>query len=281
MLNAVPVDPAVEDRVRELEIPFNKWGIDPYGIEQQELGRFFSALQFFYRNYFDVHVHGIENLPARGRAMIVGNHSGGVAIDATMIISASFFEREPPRLAQGMVDKFLGKIPGASQVASRVGQFAGLPEHAARFLEDERLLMVFPEGARGTAKLAKDAHTLVHFGSGFIRLALETRTPIVPVAFLGGGKAIPTVMNLSRLGKLIGVPYLPVTPYGLPVPLPARFDLLFGEPMRFEGTGNEDDSAIRDMVESVRGRIGDLIGRGEQLRDGAIDESALSFGGTR
>lgn len=278
LLSAVSVDPAVEARVRSLELPFNAWGIDPYGIEIKELSRFFSALQFFYRRYFSVDVFGAENVPASGRAMIVGNHSGGVAIDAGMVIASCFFELSPPRLAQGMVDKFLGSLPGASQVATRVGQFAGLPEHAERFLEDERLLMVFPEGARGTAKLAKDAHTLVRFGTGFVRLALKTGAPIVPCAFLGAGRAVPTVMNLSRLGRLVGVPYLPVTPYILPVPLPAHFQLIYGEPIVLKGTGNENDDDIIDYVGVVKDRIADLIAEGEKLRAGKIDGSQLRLG---
>ncbi len=282
LLSAVPVDPSVEARVRALELPFNEWGIDPYGIDRQELARFFSALQYFYRRYFRVQVYGTHNVPPAGRAMIVGNHSGGVAIDAAMVLASCFFELAPPRLAQGMADKFLGKLPGASQVSTRVGQFAGLPEHAERFLRDERLLMVFPEGTRGTRKLAKDAHTLVRFGTGFVRLALKTGAPIVPCAFLGGGEAIPTVANFSALGKLLGVPYFPVTPYGLPIPRRATFQLIYGEPITLRGTGNEDDETIAGHVAAVRDRIGDLLAQGERLRAGEIgaDDLVLSGGTT-
>ncbi|MEM6954228.1 MAG: lysophospholipid acyltransferase family protein [Myxococcota bacterium] len=266
LLSAVPIDPAVEARVRSLDLGFNEWGIDRYGIEQRELARFFSALRFLYRRYFSVEVLGVENVPKTDGAMIVGNHSGGIAIDATMVIASCFFDLSPPRLAQGMVDKFLGRLPGAAQVATRCGQFAGLPEHAERFLRDGRLLMVFPEGARGTAKLAKDAHSLVRFGTGFARLALKTGVPIVPCAFLGAGEAMPTVRNLSTLGKMLGVPYIPVTRYLLPVPRPAKLTLVYGEPMRLEGTSNEGDHAVGQQVQRVRDRIAALIAQGESHR---------------
>lgn len=279
LLSAVPVDPTVEARVRALELPFNDWGIDPYGIEQAELSRFFSALSFFYNKYFDVSVCGKENIPAAGPGMVVGNHSGGIAIDAGMVIASCFFELSPPRLAQGMVDKFLGRMPGAAQVAPRVGQFPGIPEHAERFLQDDRLLMVFPEGHRGTAKLAKDAHSLVRFGTGFVRLALKTKVPIIPVAFLGAGDAMPTVANLSGLGKLLGVPYIPLTKYLVPLPRPARFHLIYGEPIVFDGNGNEDDATIARYVEKVRSRIAHLISEGERLRAGEISEEQLKLGG--
>jgi 1-acyl-sn-glycerol-3-phosphate acyltransferase len=96
-------------------------------------------------------------------------------------------EMDPARLGQGMAEKFLNMLPFASEWSSRCGQFTGLPEHAERLLNDERLLMVFPEGARGTAKLYWERYSLVGFGTGFIRLALATHTPVIPFAFIGGG----------------------------------------------------------------------------------------------
>ena len=115
--------------------------------------RFFTAARFLYRDYFRVRTMGIENVPARGRAMLVGNHSGGIALDALIVLTALFLEKEPPRLAQAMADKFLGRTPVVSRLLNRLGQFTGLPEHVTRMLDDERLILVFPEGARGTAKL--------------------------------------------------------------------------------------------------------------------------------
>lgn len=273
------VDPEVLDRLEHLDLPFNRYGIDPYGVDKKELGRFFTALKFFYRRYFKVQVYGQEHVPRDGAAMMVGNHSGGMAIDGAMVVASCFFEMEQPRLAQGMADKFISKLPGASQISARCGQFPGLPEHAERLLGDNRLLMVFPEGARGTAKLARDAHTLVRFGSGFVRLALRTGAPIVPLAFLGGGDAMPTVANLYRLGKLVGMPYVPLTRYILPVPKPTTFQLLYSAPMHFEGDGNEDDTTIAGYVEAVRQRIGWLLEQGQALRDGYLSPEELELGG--
>src|SRR5207342_332637 len=122
-----------------------------YGISKTELTRWFSILGWLYKNYFTVQVHGIEHVPPRGRAMLVGNHSGGVALDGAMVLASMLLEMDPPRLAQGMAEKFLNMVPFASQYTSRTGQFTGLPEHAERLLNDDRMLMVFPEGARGTA----------------------------------------------------------------------------------------------------------------------------------
>lgn len=269
---------SVRERVEALELPFNRYDVDPYGVSKRDLGLFFTGLERAYREYFHVEVYGKENVPARGRAMLVGNHSGGVAVDAAMVLASCFFELDPPRLAQGMVEKFIHKIPGAAQIFSRAGQLTGLPAHAKRLLEEDRLLMVFPEGARGTAKLARDADSLVAFGSGFMRLALAARAPIVPFAFLGGGDALPTVANLYALGKVFGVPYVPVTRYLLPIPKPTTFQLFYGTPMRFEGDGTEPDEIVLGYVEQVRGRIAWLIEQGRKLRNGEMVADDLELG---
>ncbi len=252
----------ISARVDRLELPFDPRGVDDYGVSRWHLTVAFRIASFFYRSYFSVKCTGLENIPAHGRAMLVGNHSGGVALDAAIVIASCFFELEPPRLAQGMAEKFINRLPVASTWAARCGQLTGLPEHAQRLLESNRLLLVFPEGARGTAKLWKDRHSLVEFGTGFLRLALRTKSPIIPFAFLGGGDAIPTVVNLFKLGKLVGVPYLPVTPWVLPLPRPVSLAVHYGEPLRFEGTGDEDDDTILRQVTQVKERIAALMERG-------------------
>jgi 1-acyl-sn-glycerol-3-phosphate acyltransferase len=257
-----PMD--VTERLERLELPFNDYGLDPYGISRERLGAMFTILGTLYHHYFRCKVFGAENIPKNTRAMLVGNHSGGYAIDGMMVIASCFFALEPPRLAQGMVEKFLTSLPFASEWTSKCGQFTGLPEHAIRLLEEDRLLMVFPEGARGTAKLYQERYSLVRFGTGFMRLALKTKTPIIPLAFLGGGEAIPTVTNLVKVGRMLGAPYIPVTPYLLPVPLPVKVEIHYDEPMLLTGTGEEDDSVILEKVNDVKTRISRLIEEGRK-----------------
>lgn len=270
----------VEERIERLEIPWSAFGVDPYGVSKKHLAFGFSVMEILYKHYFGVTVTGAEHVPARGRAMLVGNHSGGVAIDGAMVISSMFFAKDPPRLAQGMVEKFMNRVPFMSLLSNRTGQFTGLPEHAVRLLEDDRLLMVFPEGAKGTAKLYKDRYSLVRFGTGFVRLAMRTRAPIVPFAFLGGGAAFPTVWNAVALGKLVGAPYVPVTPYLLPVPLPVKLEVEYGEPMMFSGSGTESDDVVSGYVEQVRTKIASMIEAGRQRRqkDAVATLNAFSRG---
>jgi 1-acyl-sn-glycerol-3-phosphate acyltransferase len=265
---ALRISREVRERIDRLELPFNALGVDPYGISKPHLRIAMTAFAAAYRHYFSAETRGIEHVPARGRAILVSNHSGGIAIDGAMIVASCFLEMEPPRLAQAMAEKFLGRMPFTSEWTSRCGHLTGLPENAERLLEDDRLLVVFPEGARGTAKLYRDRYSLVDFGSGFVRLALKTKAPIVPLAVFGGGEAFPTVANAYRLGRLVGVPYLPIVAYGVPVPLPAKIEIHYGPPLRFTGTGNEDDAVVWGYVDRVKEIIGGMLSEGARIRRG-------------
>ncbi|MGA2451092.1 MAG: lysophospholipid acyltransferase family protein [Polyangiaceae bacterium] len=267
----------IHDQVREaidsLEIPFGELGIDAYGTSKNHLRTALTALGFLYRHYFTVETRGIEHVPARGRAMLVGNHSGGIAIDAAMIIAACALEMSPPRLAQTMTDRFLARMPLLGTWTSRMGQLTGLPQHAERLLADERLVLVFPEGTRGTAKLYRERHSLVDFGTGFMRLALRTQTPIIPVAVLGGSEAFPTVRNSYSLGRYLGVPYIPLVAYGLPVPFPAKIEIQFGAPIRPSADSHDDNSVIRAHVDEVKAAIAQMVQAGARRRRGVVPDA--------
>ncbi|HTV19427.1 MAG TPA: lysophospholipid acyltransferase family protein [Polyangiaceae bacterium] len=256
----------VAARVARLDLSFNEHGFDRFGVSKGTIAAGMPVMGWLYRHYFRVRCHGIEHIPPRGRVILVGNHSGGYAIDAGMVIAACFFELEPPRLAHGMADRFINRLPFLSQLANRSGQITGLPQHARQLLADDRVLLVFPEGARGTSKLFWNRYTLGPFGTGFVRLARSTGSPVVPFAYLGGGEAVPTIANLPFLGKLFGVPYIPVTPYVLPLPLPVSSELRFGAPLRFYGTGDESQQVIQRDVDEVKDVIAGLIAEGRESR---------------
>jgi 1-acyl-sn-glycerol-3-phosphate acyltransferase len=258
------VSKEVRERVDQLELPFNKHGLDPFGLSKDSLATFYTFLGRMYRGYFKVRTVGIEHVPVRGRALLIGNHSGSLPADGGMVLASIFFEMNPPRHMHGMVEKFAQYWPFVSTFFMRVGQMPGLPENAIRFLEDDRMLMVFPEGARGTGKLYKDRYQLVRFGTGFMRIALQTGTPIVPFAFVGGEEAFPAVYHSKFLARLIGAPYWPVPPYIIPIPRPYPCELLYGEPMVFEGSGGEADEVVIDYVNEVKARINGLIELGRE-----------------
>src|SRR5690606_5450894 len=110
-------------------------------------------------------------------------------------------------------------------------------ENCRRLLAAEEAVLVFPEGARGISKPFSKRYQLADFGKGFMRLALETGAPIVPIAVIGAEEQAPAI-NMRPLAKLLGLPSLPLVPYPpfvAPWPLPVKYRLYFGEPMRFTG----------------------------------------------
>ena len=134
--------------------------------------------------------------------------------------------------------------------------------------------MVFPEGARGFVKPFKKRYQLQRFGLGFMRLALETETPIVPIGIVGGEEQSPAFADVKWLGRFIGAPAFPITPtfpwlgpLGF-VPLPVKFRLHFGKPLRFEGDANEEDAAMEKKVDVVKREIRKLIRAGRSARRG-------------
>jgi 1-acyl-sn-glycerol-3-phosphate acyltransferase len=258
----------IDRRVRALNTQTNEAGFDPFGFDP-EVARYVLALvTFFHRTYFRTEVSGIANVP-EGRALFVANHSGHIPIDGILIAAALVMDRDPPVLARAMVEKWAQRLPFVSVLFTRVGQVLGSPDNARRLLEADHPLLVFPEGIRGISKHFRDRYRLADFGPGFMRLALETRAPIVPVAVIGGEEQYPAIGNFKALAKLLGMPVFPVIPQvllGMPVPLPTKYRLQFGEPLRFEGDPDEDDAEIQARVESVREAIQSMLAQGLAAR---------------
>ena len=225
-----------------------------------------------YRYWLRVETRGIEHVP-EGRVLLVANHAGNTfAWDGAMLGMAMLLEAEPPRIVRGMGEYYLPTIPFFNVMMQRMGTVVGTPGNCAQLLEREEAVMVFPEGARGFVKTWRRRYHLERFGLGFLRLALETGTPIVPIGVVGSEEQSPGIANVPALGRLLGSPVFPVTllfPWlglaGL-LPLPVKFRIHFGAPLRFEGDPNEEDAAIEKRVESVRAEVRKLVAEGRAAR---------------
>jgi 1-acyl-sn-glycerol-3-phosphate acyltransferase len=214
----------------------------------------------------------MENVP-RGRVLLIGNHAGNTfAYDGAMLGMAMFLEADPPRVVRGMAEYYLPQIPFFSTLMHRMGSVVGTPENCVQLLENGEAIMVFPEGERGFVKPWRKRYQLQRFGLGFLRLALETGTPIVPVGIVGAEEQSPAIARLEWLGRLVGAPAAPITltfPWlGLAgfLPLPVKFRLRFGAPLHFEGDPNDDDASIEKKVEQVKDAIRGLIQEGLAAR---------------
>ncbi len=251
----------VADRTRALAVRENEYGYDAFGLGRAQIATAMRVAGWLYRNYFRAEARGLEHLPPTGRVLIVANHSGQLPYDGMVIAAACMLDAAQPRLVRSMVEHFVPSVPFASYLMARWGQIIGTPENCKRLLEDDEAILVFPEGARGIAKPFSRRYQLEPFGLGFMRLALATGTPILPVAVIGAEEQAPAV-NLRPLARLLGTPSFPVVPYPpfVPVvPLPVKYRLHVGELMTFTGDPDDDDDAMADKVTAVKRRIESLI----------------------
>jgi 1-acyl-sn-glycerol-3-phosphate acyltransferase len=261
----------IDEKLSRAPAHLNEYKYDRWGYHPDAARRLFLTSAVLYRYWFRVENFGIENLPA-GRCLVIGNHAGQIALDAGMICLAALLEAQPPRVLRGMGEFFLPNVPFLNVIMHRLGSVVGTPKNCIDLLQNDEAVIAFPEGVRGISKLFWERYKLKEFGLGFMRLALATDAPIVPVAVVGSEEQTIAVANLERLGKRFGLPSLPITltfpwlgPLGL-VPLPVKYRIYWGEPIRFTGDANDSDEVIREKVEQVQSRIQKMVDSGLETR---------------
>jgi len=264
-------DPAVVARLDRVDAKLNEFGVDPFGFDPELAKTIIPAMVFLYRHYFRVQCQGLENVPA-GRVMLIGNHSGQLPIDAMMICSAMVLEAEPPRIVRSMIENWAATLPFVSHLFSRWGQIVGTRENCLRLLESDQPILAFPEGVRGINKTFGERYQLQEFGLGFMRLALQARAPIVPIAMVGAEEQTISVYNARGLARLLGLPNLPITPLTpllgplALLPLPTRYRMYVGKPLEFTGNPDDEDSVIAEKVKRVSQTIGRMLHDGLRAR---------------
>ena len=263
----------IADRLARIPNRINDYGYDAYGFSPKWMQSMAVPGVLLYRHYFRSVCFDIDRLPP-GRMLLVANHAGQLPFDGAMISTALLMEADPPRIARGMAEYFIPRLPWLNVALTRSGSLVGTPENCIHMLENEECVMVFPEGVRGINKPFYKRYQLQRFGLGFMRLALETGTPIVPVGVVGSEEQQPGLANLEGLGRMLGMPAFPITigfpwlgPLGL-LPLPVKYRLYFGEPLLFEGDAHDDDRVIEARVEQVKQALSALLERGRRERTG-------------
>jgi len=263
----------IDARLAEVPTELNDYGFDRYGFHPATYRHAALPGAILYRYYFRVETHDIDRVP-EGRVLLICNHAGQLPFDGMMLGTAMLLEARPPRVARPMAEYWVSQLPFISEMAARTGSLVGTPRNCTKMLEHGECVMVFPEGVRGMNKLYSQRYELQRFGLGFMRLALETDTPIVPVSVVGSEEQQPGLANLESLGRVLGMPALPITPtfpwlgpLGL-WPLPVKYRLYFGEPLRFQGSPTDEDAVVQRHVDVVRAAIEAMFERGLREREG-------------
>lgn len=259
----------LDARMERIVTRTNEAGVDPFGFDPKVARYALAIAAFLHRFYFRTEVFGIDRVP-EGRVLVIANHSGQVPIDGLILGTSLMLDTgERPRFPRAMVERWSAELPFVSVLFPRCGQVIGSPDNARRLLEQDEALVVFPEGSRGISKTFDRRYQLTDFGLGFMRLALETNTPIVPVAIVGGEEQYPSIADVKPLAKLLGMPAFPVIPQifvGMLAPLPTRYRIYFGEPMRFQGDPDDDDAVVETKVAAVKTTIQTMLQRGLRER---------------
>jgi 1-acyl-sn-glycerol-3-phosphate acyltransferase len=226
-----------------------------------------TLVEFFYRYWFRAEVEGVENVPAQGGALLVSNHSGALPPDAATIARAIREEHPHPRPLNVTVEHFFKGYPLFSMLIPKIGCVAAHPANVHRLLYDEeQLVLVFPEGRKGTEKPFHQRYRLRRFGrGGFVAAAMRAQAKLVPVCVVGAEEAAPIFAHVGALQKLTGLLYFPITPtfpwlgpLGMLGYLPAKFKIRFLEPIDTAEMGadpDDDKALVQTISQEVRARI--------------------------
>jgi 1-acyl-sn-glycerol-3-phosphate acyltransferase len=285
--SSVPPPPHPEgvfDTARELlstDFYLRKWGrlglrsrseeVDEFGYDPEYERKVLPFFEFLYERYFRVEAHGTHKIPSEGRCLLVANHSGTLPFDGMMLRVAVRREHPQHRGVRWLAEDGIFHFPFLGSFTNRVGAVRACQENAERLLDHGALVAVFPEGMKGIGKLFRERYKLQRFGrGGFVKLCLRTRSPVVPVAIVGGEETNPMLSRIEYLTKAIGVPYLPVTPtfpllgpLGL-FPAPTKWKIYFGDPIDLEDHGAEaadDEILVGRLNERIRSEIQGMLDR--------------------
>jgi 1-acyl-sn-glycerol-3-phosphate acyltransferase len=235
---------------------------DEWGFDEEFSDSLLPFLELLYDRWWRVQAVGTRNVPSHGRALMVANHAGVMPWDATMMSVAMLREHPLPRYPRFLVLDWAFSLPWVSVAMRKLGGVVASPYNALRLLEQDELVAVFPEGAKGAGKGFGQRYRLQRFGrGGFVEIALRTGAPIVPVAVVGSEEIYPKVADAPLLARLIGAPYFPITPtfpalgpLGL-VPLPSKWRIEFCEPIptsQYGPEAAEDRSFVFELSEQIR-----------------------------
>ncbi|KQV74305.1 glycerol acyltransferase [Aeromicrobium sp. Root344] len=249
--------------------------VDEFGFDPQITEVLTAAIEPLAEKWFRLEVRGIENIPVEGGALLVANHSGTVPIDG--LITGYAVKKYSGRNLRPLGADLVFSLPFVGQVARKVGATLACTEDAERLLTTGELAGVWPEGFKGIGKPFAERYKLQRFGrGGFVSSAMRAQVPIVPVSIVGAEEIYPLVGNVPSLARLLGLPYLPITPFfpllgplGM-IPLPSKWIIEFGEPIRtdaYDPESADDPMLLFNVTDQVRETIqqtlyGLLVDRG-------------------
>lgn len=226
-----------------------------------------------FNRYFAAEVHGWANVPADRPVLFVGNHSGGIlSPDTAALVSHWYRSRGFDRPLALLTFDLALAIPGLGELIRRIGGVPAGHEIAERSLESGASVVVYPGGDHEVYRpFWQRNHVDFDGRMGFVKLAIRTGTPIVPVVGHGGHDTVVVVARGDRLASRLGldrvrVKVLPfaLAPLGVfpaflnPAPLPAKISLEVLEPIdvsHIDPADADDPEILRAVYDEVTERM--------------------------
>lgn len=228
---------------------------DVWGLVDEELLRKFLVPYKLIRSYCRVTVDGLDRIPS-GPAILACNHTGWLGLDYANL--AITIHDDLGRIPNGVVHEMWFRNERIADVARRLGLVPATKDNMVRLLRRGRLVVVFPEAEHGAFKATgKEKYKMLEFKRGFVRVAMETGAPIVPIAILGGEEANPVLGTLSLTDKLFRLP-LPIPRNILPRPVKWRIGVT--SPISMKGY-TKADAGDREAVHALALRVRNRIQR--------------------
>ena len=232
-------------------------GYDVFGAHPDGAAVAHFVTSFLYDHWFRVKSRGHEHIPVDGPVIVAANHSGTLPFDAMMIYADLLRRTDPPRLPRAVADSFVAGLPFIGTLFARGGAVGGARRNVEYLLREGELLLIFPEGVPGISKRFGQRYQLQRFRGGHVELAMKYGASVVPAALVGAEEQMPQIGRLPL--RLFGAPFVPIP--ATPLPLPVRYHLAYGEPIRFERdpAAADDPERIREGAERVRASVQWLV----------------------
>lgn len=204
------------------------------------------------RKYFRLEVEGLENVPRRGAGIIAPNHSGYSGFDAVLL--SHILANDAKRIPRVLTHSFWFLTKTTAIPAQKMGFTEATYENGVAALEKKNLIILFPEGEHGNFKPSSEMYQLQEFKRGFVRMALQTQSPIIPTLVVG---AEETHINLSQLkfSKFLRGVVIPL-PLNV-IPLPAKWRIRFLDPIHlpYKPEAADDRQLVHDICEEIQEKM--------------------------
>lgn len=231
---------------------------DPWGFDLDVCEKTMRFVIPFYRNYFRVRVFGEENVKDKSY-IVTSNHTGQIPLDAMLITIGFLLEVKEARVLRSMVERFVPQLPFFGDFTAQLGAILGDRVNCEYAIDHGESILVFPEGVRGIAKNTPDFYKIRPFSHGFYRIALQKKTPILPVCVVGAEEMFPFVFHAKKLAKMLSIPAFPLTPNLFPLPSPIDIyigkEITIPENLSFEAS----DKEVKEHVYHVEHEIKKLL----------------------